>query len=148
MGIISADFDATGQLLIIRQILEKGWKFNEAEYQLLINFKNAHASVRREGLCNILIEFGIPMKLVRVIKMCLNETYSGVREGNHLSDVFPVKSDLKQGDALSPLLFNFALEYEDGLKLRVHSTYECLVYADYVFILGGSVHTVKKIGKL
>jgi hypothetical protein len=58
-------------------------------------------------LYNILIEFGIPLKLVRLIKMCLNETYSRVRVGKHLSDRFRIKSGLKQGDALSPLLFNF-----------------------------------------
>jgi hypothetical protein len=62
-------------------------------------------------LYNILIEFRIPMKLVRLIKMCLNETYSKVRIGKHLSDNFPIQSGLKQGDALLPLLFNFALEY-------------------------------------
>jgi hypothetical protein len=51
------------------------------------------------------------MKLIRLIKMCLNETYSKVRIGKHLSDGFPVQNGLKQGHALSPLLFNFALEY-------------------------------------
>jgi hypothetical protein len=43
--------------------------------------------------------------------MCLNETFSEVRIGKHLSDSFPVQNGLKQGDALSPLLLNFALEY-------------------------------------
>jgi hypothetical protein len=62
-------------------------------------------------LYNILIEFGIPMKLVRLIKVCLSATYSRVRVGKHLSDTFPIKNGLKQGDALSPWLFNFALEY-------------------------------------
>jgi hypothetical protein len=51
------------------------------------------------------------MKQVRLIKMCLNETYSKVRIGEHLSETSPIQNDLKQGDALSPLLFNFALEY-------------------------------------
>ena len=60
---------------------------------------------------NILIEFGIPMKLVRIIKMCLNETYSRVRVGKQLSDMFLVENGLKQGDALSPLLLNLVLEY-------------------------------------
>jgi len=43
--------------------------------------------------------------------MCLNETYSRVRVGKNLSHMFPIRNGLKQGDALSPLLFNFALEY-------------------------------------
>jgi hypothetical protein len=43
--------------------------------------------------------------------MCLNEIYSKVRIGKHLSDSFPIENGLKLGDALSPLLFNFALEH-------------------------------------
>jgi hypothetical protein len=38
--------------------------------------------------------------------MCLNETYSEVRIRKHLCDIFPMQNGLKQGDALSPLLFN------------------------------------------
>jgi len=84
--------------------------------------------------------------------MCLDKTCSRVRVGKHLSDVFPVKKGLKQGDALSPLLFSVALEYairkvqvnQDGLKLN--GTHHLLVYADVVNtrILAGSVRTVKK----
>jgi hypothetical protein len=44
--------------------------------------------------------------------MCLNGTYSKVRIGKHSSDAFPIENDLKQGDVLSPLLFNVSLEYD------------------------------------
>ena len=60
------------------------------------DFKTAYDSVRSEVLYSILIEFGIPMKLVRLIKMCLNEIYSRFRVGKYLSDIFPVKNGLKQ----------------------------------------------------
>jgi hypothetical protein len=80
-------------------------------HQLFIDFKKAYDSIKREVLYNTLLRFGIPKKLVRLIKMCLNETYSKVRVGKLLSDKFPVQNGLKQRDALSPLLCSFALEY-------------------------------------
>jgi hypothetical protein len=94
----------TDNIFSIRQIVEKKWEYNEAVHQLFIDFRKTYDSVRREVLYNILIEFGIPLKLVMLIKMCLSEPYSRVRVGKHLSDMFPVKNGLKQGDALSPLL--------------------------------------------
>jgi hypothetical protein len=69
-------FDVTDQLLIRFSAFFRYWK--------------AYDSVRREGLYNILIGFRVPMKLVSLIKMCLNETYSKVRIGKHLSDSFPI----------------------------------------------------------
>jgi hypothetical protein len=70
--------------------------------QLFIDFGKAYDSVKRV-LYNILLEFGIPKKLVRLTKMYLNETYSKVCVDKLLSDTFPSQNGLKQGDALSPL---------------------------------------------
>jgi hypothetical protein len=99
------------QIFYILQVLEKKWEYNGAVHQLLIDFKKAYDSIKREVLYNILLEFHISKKLVRLIKMCLNETYSKIHIGKLLSNKFPIQNGLKQGDALSPLLFNFALEY-------------------------------------
>jgi negative regulator of genetic competence, sporulation and motility len=49
------------------------WEYNETVHQLFIDFKKGYDSVRREVLYSTLIEYGVPMKLVRMIKMCLNE---------------------------------------------------------------------------
>ena len=64
----------TDHIFCIRQILEKKWEYNEAVHRLFIDFKKAYDSVRREVLYNILIEFGVPKKLVRLVKMCLKRT--------------------------------------------------------------------------
>jgi len=64
--------------------------------------------------------------------------------------MFPIRNNLKQGDALTPLLFNFVLQYairrvqvnQDGLKLN--GTLQRLAYGDDVNILGGSIHTLKE----
>jgi len=82
--------------------------------------------------------------------MGLTETYSRVRVGKNVSDRFPITNGLKQGDALSPLLFIFALEYairrvqvnQDGLKLN--GTHQILAYGDDINILGGGIYTLKE----
>jgi len=101
----------TDHIFCIHQILEKKEEYNEAVHQLFIDFKKSYDSFSREFLYYILVESGIPMKLVRLIKMCLNETYSRIWVGKNLSDMFPIRNGLKQGIALSPKLFNVALEY-------------------------------------
>jgi hypothetical protein len=63
-------------------------------HQLFVDLKKAYDSVKGKVLYNILLEFGISKKLVRLIKMCLNETYSKVRIGNLLSDKFPIQIGL------------------------------------------------------
>jgi len=82
------------------------------------------------------------MKLVSLIKMCLTKTCNRVWVGKNLSDMFPIRNGLKQGDALSPLLINFVSDYavrrvqiiQDGLKLN--ATHQLLVYADDDNIFG------------
>ncbi|PSN35187.1 hypothetical protein C0J52_22574 [Blattella germanica] len=136
------------QIFSIRQILEKKWEYNGTVHQLYVDFKKAYDSIKREKLYSILINLGIPKKLVRLIGMCLNGTKSRVRVGKQVSDIFEIHNGLKQGDALSPLLFNFVLEHaikslEDKEGVQFNGIHKLLVYADDIVLLGDSEEILK-----
>jgi hypothetical protein len=82
--------------------------------------------------------------------MCLNETYSRVHIGKHFSDAIPTQNGQKRDDALSPLLFNFPLEYptrrvqENQEGLELNGAHQPLFYPDIVNLLGEAIDTTKK----
>jgi hypothetical protein len=86
--------------------------------------------------------------------MCLNETCSKFCIDKLLSNKFPIQNGLKQGDALSPLLFNSALEYairkvpENQVGFELNGTHQLLPYADDINLLGDSVNTIKENSKI
>jgi hypothetical protein len=61
-----------------------------------------------------------------------------------------IRNYLKQGDALSPILFNHPLEYairnvpENQMGLKLKATHQLLAYVDDVNLLGRNVETIKK----
>jgi len=98
------------------------------------------------------------MKVVTLIKMCLNEAYSTAWVGRYLSDMFPIKNGLKKEDVLLSLFSNFALKYAirrvqvNQGSWKLNGTHLFLVYADDAYIHTiynihihtTNIHTIKK----
>lgn len=140
----------TDQLFTLRQLLEKCWEFNRDLHNLFVDFKQAYDSIIRASLWTALEELGIPGKLIRMIKVCVEGSYSSIKIEGHYSETFEITTGLKQGDALSPALFNIALEKvvrrtELTTNIFGHNG-PCLIlaYADDLDVVGRSTVNVKE----
>ncbi|CAG4982594.1 unnamed protein product [Colias eurytheme] len=132
----------TDQIFLLRQIMEKRWEYAQSLHILFVDFIKAYDSVDRDSLYNILRLFQIPEKLVRMVKVATETSKMKVKVCRGFTDVFEVTTGLKQGDALSPILFNLALEYlirkililEGGIELN--GNHKVIGYADDLALLG------------
>jgi hypothetical protein len=131
-------------------ILERACEYKVDIHQLYIDYKQAYDTINRAELVEIVKNFGIPMKLVRLVKMTLTNTKSKVKIQGQLSPSFEITTRLRQGDSLSTLLFNLFME-KITRSIRINSggkivdrTRKYLAYADDVVILGGSEECTRR----
>lgn len=89
--------------------MQKKWEYAQSIHTLFVDFTKAYDSIDRQALYSILVNFNIPRKLVAMITAATKMSIMRVRVGGELTDEFTVTTGLKQGDALSPVLFNLAL---------------------------------------
>lgn len=119
-------------------------------YHMFIDFKQAYDSISREKLYEILREFNIPTKLVRIIKVTMQNARGYVRIDGKLTTFFQIKKGLKQGDGLAPMLFNLVLEYIvrktriDVSSTIMHKSMQLAGYADDIDILGRTTLSIKE----
>jgi hypothetical protein len=126
-------------------ILEKFCEYNVDIHHLYIDYKQAYDSINRDQLIEIIKEFGIPSKVVRLVKMTLEKTNNKVKIQGKMSPSFEMVIGLRQGDALSTLLFNLCMEKVirnvkavPGVTI-FNRTRQSLLYADDVVVLGCAV---------
>ena len=138
----------TDQLHTIRQILEKTKEYNIDTYHLFIDYKSAYDSVNREKLLEAMLDFNIPKKLVSLTRMTLKRVSCRVKILSSLSEPFFTEKGLRQGDSLSCLLFNIALEKairDSGINTNgtiLQRTIQLLAFADDIDIIGRTKSSV------
>jgi hypothetical protein len=136
------------QVFTLRQILEKTQEKQIDTHHLFVVFKAAFDSPVRYHLYNIMSEFGIPNKLIRLRRMTLTNTQCVVQVGKELSEPFETKNGFRQGDTLSCDFFNLVMEKIMRTAELVHNgtifykSVMPLAYADDVDIIGRSSREV------
>ncbi|KAL4148913.1 hypothetical protein QTP88_003052 [Uroleucon formosanum] len=131
------------QIHVVKQIIEKSHEFDKDVHLLFVDFKAAYGSVNRERLLKVIDQLGILRKIIRMIRACMNGSKCKVKYGGEESEKFEVRTGLRQGDALSPALFNIALESAiretlggaTGIKIGNDQQLVVAGYADNVIIM-------------
>ena len=130
-------------IFALKVINEKLWEYNQREQYLLNDFQNAYGSIYRDALWECMKEFKIRTKLIEICKTGVQKTRSAVRIERTLSSFLENKTGLKQGDALSPILFHLALQKmiqsikiaPSGVKIGKEQL-NVLAYADDIVLIG------------
>jgi len=136
----------TNQIFTLRQILQKCREYRVPTHHLFIDFKSAYDTIDRKELWKIMDENGFPGKLTRLIKATMERVQCCVIISGGLSD--PFGSRRRQGDGLSCLLFNIALEgvmRRAGLNMRgtiFNKSSQLICFADDVDIVGRTFEVV------
>ena len=141
------------QLFTLRRVLEHRYKYQQPTVTCFIDFKAAFDSVDRESLWSIMLEDGVPTKIVNLIRAYYASTKSRIRVYGEESAEFTVTSGVRQGCPLSPSLFNFAIDWimkqavteSPGVQMGSHFRIADLEYADDVVLLGENFHDVQQM---
>lgn len=132
------------QIFMLRQVLEKTHEYGIITHHLFIDFKSAYDSIDRIALYEAMKGFNIPAHLIRLIKETLSNVVCQVKIQKNMSRQFTTHCGLRQGDSLSCLLFNLALERavrDSQINTRgtiINRSIQILAYADDIDLIARS----------
>nr|VZI21112.1 unnamed protein product [Spirometra erinaceieuropaei] len=106
------------QIFTLRRILEFRHSYQQPTAVCFVDFAAAFDSVHRESLWRIMALDGVPAKIIAMIKAYYRSTTARVLVRNNLSQPFGIQSGVRQGCILSPILFNYAIDWILGRALR------------------------------
>ena len=141
----------TDQIFLLRLILQKFREYRIPTHHLFIDFKAAYDSIDREELWKIMHENGFPGKLIRMLKATMDGARCSVKISGAMSDPIESRKGLRQGDGISGLCFNIALEgvmrragLNDMRGTIINKSSQFICYADDMDIVGRTLEEVTK----
>ncbi|XP_055385015.1 uncharacterized protein LOC129614453 [Condylostylus longicornis] len=139
------------QIFLMKQIMEKSYEYNVDLHIIFIDFKQAFDSIDRTKISTALAFLGVPKKLINLINMTMKFSTSKVLIQGAISESFQINSGVRQGDALSALIFNMVLHYairdiDKGGNIFVRS-HKILAYADDLAIIGKNYNIMAQVFK-
>ena len=138
------------QIFVLRNIVEQCEEWRKSLVLNFVDFRKAFDCIHRPTMWKVLRHYGIPRKIVSLIEALFRGSESCVRVGQEHTDWFGIRTGVRQGDVLSPLLFNIVLDYtmkkldcvDGGLQWIDKTTLKRLAYADDICLMGDDVHSV------
>ncbi|KAL1446132.1 hypothetical protein WDU94_005544 [Cyamophila willieti] len=142
------------QILIIKESMAKYWEYNKECHLLFVDFSKAYDSLIRSKIWEKMENFGIPRKLVKLAALSVLNSKCKVKIDDKLTTPFEVDTGVRQGDGISPLLFNIALEQalqrlencREGIHLGKKIT--VLAYADDIVLLAEKQEDLEEMAKI
>nr|VZI37490.1 unnamed protein product [Spirometra erinaceieuropaei] len=134
------------QIFTLRRILKFRHSYQQPTTVCFVDFAAAFDSVHRESLWRIMALDGVPAKIIAMIKAYYRSTTARVLVRNNLSQPFGIRSGVRQGCILSPILFNYAIDWilgralrdSDGVEFAPGHRLADLDYADDIALLPSS----------
>jgi len=137
---------------VLKIVNKKIWEYNQSVQYLFLDFQKAYDSLHTDMLWKCMEEFKIPKKLINMCKISVQKTRSAVRIEGTLSFFFKNKTGLQQGDSLSPILFDLALQkviqstkmVPSGIKICKEQL-NVLAYADDIVLIGRNEIEIRQL---
>ena len=146
------------QIFILRNILEQANEWNATLYIHFVDFEKAFDSIHRNSLWTIMRKYGVPQKLIRMVKTLYEDFQCSVIDEHETTDWFPVMTGVKQGCCMSGFLFLLVIDWvmrktlegeRTGIRWNFTTMLEDLDFADDIALLSSSMkHLQEKTTKL
>lgn len=129
------------QIFILKESIAKYYEFKQSFYCIFIDFTKAYDSLDRKRIWKVMEKQGIPKKLIKMASLSVQDSKCKVKVEGQVSEAFSVDTGVRQGDGISPILFNIALEEalqkvkSSEVGIKIGKKINILAFADDVAIL-------------